>query len=821
MAVLSYIHRNGLKRPMCWLAAGFVIIICIFLSARSWEKAVSHMDTGQALIEGIITSKEYKDGGYGAYWQLTIKDIFCYNETGQEAGKAANNKKYLEGKYICQMKEEGEFFIGQKIVMTGKYSPFEKISNPGQFDMGKWYCSQGILGQFKGCEAKKLSVSYSKFGEGLWKIRKKATESLIKEMGEKDGNLISAMILGEKSGIIEESKNLYRRNGISHILSISGLHLMLLGMAFFTFLRRILPNEKFAAVGSILIMSVYCIFTGGSISTVRATIMFTLMLIAKILGRSYDSLSGLAVAAVVQLFLNPYALQNSGFLLSFLAVLGVTFVTGRLQEIFDPKQKIIKSLLVSVGSSLTTLPIVLRDYNAYPWYGIFLNLLIIPPMSLLLGSSIGAAVLSVLLSEFSLTNDNIFSIFISETFLHDIMIFLKNIFIFIDKIILKYFEYCCYVFEKMPLQDGFMASPSHGQITIYYLILILVLYNKPLSFDTCPEGRTNGHSYYNTNIPTNFLKIILLLFSIVFLTSQYTSGCEITMLDVGQGDCIVIKSGEGRVYISDGGSSSVNKAGQYRILPFLKNKGYDMIEGIFISHPDEDHMNGIVELLTMAKEEHLTIKNLFLSVSIRKMKGAKEKLDQLEKLAKNNNIRIIYLTSGNSVTDGKLKITCLYPGENTYISDSNEGSLVLDLTYGDFNMLLTGDVGEKAEKELITYKKKDDMGMKGTDVEMKQKHMEATEDSAGIRKNRLQQYEVLKVAHHGSSTSSCYDFLQIIKPSVSLISCGKDNVYGHPSKEVVERLEDIGSRIFDTRISGAIIIRPETDGSFEMESFHK
>ena len=135
--------------------------------------------------------------------------------------------------------------------------------------------------------------------------------------------------------------------------------------------------ENRVSVISIIIMSIYCVFTGNSISTIRATIMFALSLIAGILGRSYDSLSALGLAAIIQLFMNPYVLNNSGFLLSFLAVIGVTFIAPRLQELLVAKRKISKSLCVSISSAITTLPVLLCNYGTYPWYSILLNLLIL------------------------------------------------------------------------------------------------------------------------------------------------------------------------------------------------------------------------------------------------------------------------------------------------------------------------------------------------------------------------------------------------------------------------------------------------------------
>ena len=200
--------------------------------------------------------------------------------------------------------------------------------------------------------------------------------------------------------------------------------------------------------------------------------------------------------------------------------------------------------------------------------------------------------------------------------------------------------------------------------------------------------------------------------------------------------------------------------------------------------------------------EKIEIKNIFLSQSFYLVEES-EKLKQLKILADQNKSRILCFGKGDYVMDGKLKITCLYPTENKEIQDGNEGSLVLDVSYGDFNMLLTGDISVREEQELLLHKRNSKGGKE--------------EEVSHV----LKQYEVLKVAHHGSASSTCEEFLEIVRPKVSLISCGINNIYGHPAKEVEERIGKSGSLILDTRVRGAITIRPEVNGDFLIEIFHK
>ena len=758
------------KRPMCWAAIGFLLIISVFLWGRSYEDVLYQNENEKVFLEGKITEKQYKESSYGGYWQITLKNVRVWKEP-------LNRMETPEGKYLCQVSaQEGiEFKIGQKVVLEGNYVAWEAPSNPGQFNLGKYYCSQGILGQFRKCKVIKQGSSFSEFLENMWQFRQDVCTFLIQELGERDGSLICAMLLGEKSSLDEDNKNLYQRNGISHILAISGLHLSLLGAGVVRCLKTIVGGNKRVAASAIVIMSLYCVFTGNSISTIRATIMFALSLIAGMIGRSYDSLSALGLAAILQLFMNPYVLNNSGFLLSFLAVIGVTFVAPRLQEILGAKSKTAKSLCISLSASVTTLPVLLWNYGTYPWYSVFLNLLILPPMSVLL---LLAIVLVVLwgLAKYTM---------LSLAF--GILAVVKNCAVMGIKLILEYFEVCCRLFEKIPLADGYIGSPSVWQIVIYIGLVAAAL------------SEMVKHSAMGRKM--------ILLSAISILTMNTNFGIEVTMLDVGQGDGVVIRSDSGNIYVSDCGSSSVSLIGKYRLLPFLKHKGYGKIKGIFISHLDEDHMNGIVELLELAPVEKIEIEYLFLPESVLGIEEDRKIIEELQSLTKENSTELVYLSQGDRILDGNMNFYCLYPegnigkrederieNESQMIPDTSPGgemekkkagstsenrnnqSLVLLLQYKDFEMLLTGDVEKAGERVVAEYINQLGFTNVGGD------YRDNTEKEIYNRKNLGQEHEdgnekmdVLKVAHHGSSGSSCEELLEVLNPKLSLISCGKNN----------------------------------------------
>ena len=247
---------------------------------------------------------------------------------------------------------------------------------------------------------------------------------------------------------------------------------------------------------------------------------------------------------------------------------------------------------------------------------------------------------------------------------------------------------------------------------------------------------------------------------------------KVTFLDVGQGDCACIQQESGSCYLIDGGSSSVSKAGQYRILPFLKEQGIRRIEGIFVSHMDEDHVNGIMELLEMSRDRKtgLKIARLFLS----ECKETQEQREKLEKAGEEAGCQIFYIKKGSTVKKGKLNITCLSPERDNM--ESNEGSQALLAEAEGCSFLFTGDIEGMGEEQLLSVCRE-----------------------AGIT------CDILKVAHHGSRNSTSEELLDVIRPEAAVISCGEDNLYGHPHQELLRRMKDRKIQIFQTDNTGAVL----------------
>ena len=245
---------------------------------------------------------------------------------------------------------------------------------------------------------------------------------------------------------------------------------------------------------------------------------------------------------------------------------------------------------------------------------------------------------------------------------------------------------------------------------------------------------------------------------------------RICMFDVGQGDGIFLKMPSGENILIDGGSSSVKKVGSYVLKNGIKYYGGARLDYVFVSHSDSDHYSGIAELL---EEPTVTIRYLVMP----NITNPDEAYQQLVAKAKQKGSVIYYMKTGDQVKIGEVSFLCMNPEKRGY-EDKNQGSMVLYMQYRKFTALFTGDMDAEIEAKLLP--------------------------------ELPEQITVLKVAHHGSATASSEEFLQRISFQTALVSVGAKNRYGHPAREVMERLRKYCKQIYLTKDVGGITI--DSDG---------
>jgi competence protein ComEC len=324
-----------------------------------------------------------------------------------------------------------------------------------------------------------------------------------------------------------------------------------------------------------------------------------------------------------------------------------------------------------------------------------------------------------------------------------------------------FYQLLCNITDNIPFNRLCLGRPEIWQIVIYYACLLTAVY----------IVKNNGKKWAYS--------LTALCVSLLVLCFRFSYGLEVHMIDVGQGDGIFVST-KGLKCLFDGGSSDISGVGTYRIYTFLKSHGVSELDYVFVSHTDKDHISGINELIEM---NGLTFKIKTLVLPYYINADSEENYIQLRQSAENAGIRVLYASAGNmDISAGDFSLTCVSPYTTASYSDINASSAVYMLEYKDFSMLFTGDMTQESEKMLLD---------RGTD---------------------LSSVDCLKVAHHGSKTSSSDEFIAKISPKLSLISCGIDNSYGHPSAHTVETLESVGCDIYETDKCGQISLYYAMDG---------
>lgn len=579
----------------------------------------------------------------------------------------------------------------------------------------------------------------------------------------------------------------------------TGVHVAIIGMTLYGFLRKLRIGRLISGTFSIAIIILYGIMTGMSSSTERAVIMLILSIAAEYFGRKTDAPTSMGFAMIIMVLGNPYVILDAGFQLSFAAITGVTVVAPQLRKLLrmfkrfikeaDEKKKqkhkkimslrkmiikLIDALVVGIASFITTTPVIIYYYYQFPPYSILINLIVIPLVSLIVGGSI-----LVVLTGLFFTGAAV-------------------VMTYPVRLILFGYKYLCIFASGLPGASVLVGHISIGMVFVYYLSVVLIF----AILRMIRIGKTEREG------PILYLMLATVLFlTVVYEVYSYDKSLKVVYMDVGQGDGVLLRtSGHGGILI-DGGSSSNKRVGEYVMVPVLKYYGVSEVEYAFVSHGDADHVSGL-EYLLNEEQSGVHVVNLVLPEY-----GDQDALQELKSEATANNVNIIYMKPGDNITYNHqhaetINIECLYPDEEAGhgVLDTNNLSMILKTTItwdvreadienlnkssdsdASLSLLFVGDAGIAAEKRLIELYEKNSLG--------------EISDSIAC--------DILKVGHHGSRNSSGSDFLKRVSAMYGIISCGKDNRYGHPHAETLERLKMADTKYMTTKEHGAIILSIE------------
>lgn len=741
--------------------------------------------TLEASVSGTVDRVQIKNGSCSAELVNALAAV-----GGEEEGRSCRLERLIvylpeELSWKDGLSEKGErqLLPGMKLSCQGELESFEPARNEGEFDYRLYYRSRDICCRMSAERAVVLDGRSDPLKAGTYRFRERAKEVFRRFCSEEDAGLLSAVVLGDKTGMDEEISDLYQKNGIAHLLAVSGLHVSLIGMGFYRALRRWGMGFGWAGLWAGVLLFCYGVMTGFGPSVFRACLMLGCSFLAAWMGRTYDLLSAMALAAVLLVLQSPYVIMTAAFQLSFGAVFAIGWAGRELTDSFRCRRGWTGTFAVSAAIQLVTGPLVLWHFFEYPVYGIFLNFIVIPLMTYVVGAGL-AGLCFGLAAEF-------FAVFSFPAAAERLSGLLAAGSMGTCHFILAFYEWLCRTAENLPFYSLILGRPALWRLAAYYLLLALLLWQAGMRGRRAAEqlreeqedaGRSDkgkkagpkqgmDERWRAGTEPLKTTAAILIL--IGFLLCRQTELCRVDFIDVGQGDGILIQSEQTAVLV-DGGSTQIRNLGEKRLEPILKSRGISRLSMAFVSHGDQDHISGLSWLLE--NDTGIEIDQLFLPAA-----GMGDPIyEELEKAAKRRGTRTEYICAGKKFQAGKLEITCLYPYEETVSADRNGHSEVLLAEYGRFSMLLMGDAEAEGEEEIAEKWK------------------------------RGKQVQVLKAGHHGSSTSSSERFLDTVKPALAVLSYGKENSYGHPHQEVIERMRERGISIWSTAERGMVTVR--TDG---------
>lgn len=632
-------------RPLCFVCMCFLLLQTFLLIVKGGEGAF-RIPASSIFYEEKETSVYIQGQVYQKTDKSNVRVLYLRNNSVSDVQIMVYDNKFTE------------VAIGQYVSVRGMTGCLEEARNPGNFDQKKFYARQKIYGVLRCEEIRVLSGETDGWQERLYQFKQKWKETLCETMGEANGAVLAAMLLGEKNDMDQEVKELYQKNGIGHILAISGLHISFIGLGLYQVLRKMGLGYGVSGLCAVFLLSLYGCMIGFGVSVFRAYVMLLFRIGAEMTGRVYDMLTALMVAAAITVGRQPLYLTDAGFLLSYGAILGILLVLPVLEKLFHCRCKVFSGLYASVAINLMLLPILLYFYYEFPVYSIFFNLFVIPLMSVVLGAGMTGSLLVMAGIPLGRAGLQVCS------WIFDL------------------FETVSRFGSRLPFARLVTGQPEVWKLVLYYLLLGAGLY---LVYHYKKEkGRTVRIAF--------IVLCCILIFSISYRSH---SGVQVTMLDVGQGDGIFIRGPEGGTYLIDGGSSDVKQLGRYRIEPFLKSQGAGTLDYVFLTHGDSDHYSGVLELL-QRQDVGVKVKCLVLPIHWELEEALKEVAEE----AKKQGVSMAVMQSGNQIHEGNFSISCVQPAENEEHLKGNEGSLVLTVIYEEFSMLCTGDVEGTGEQAL-------------------------------------------------------------------------------------------------------------------------
>ena len=792
-----------MKRPLLW---GFVAL-CLGIVAVYYRIPVWAMLVFTALLAGMpfllrdikITQMAFALGllglgaflGYGAFPETDALDNFdqkdvsltgvvtdypvrtenrlTINLTAKKLVETTDENNRLEGStgiratiyYPADEDTNGEPGLlktnqaqqldlapGDVLLLQGQLSQPSGKRNPGGFDYRLYLKSQSIDGLLtvepENIEriGQERSIYYQ-----ILAIKKTLEHQSDVNFSKDVSDLLKGVVFGEKN-INEDLARRFQDAGVTHVLSVSGLHVGYVFLALSLLLMAIRINKRYWMLFLTPALLFYVALTGFAPPVIRAAIMLLCVTAGQGLHRERDALNQLCLAGLVILVIWPAQLFQAGFQLSMGAVLGIVLFYAPLLYAYEKHRNkkrvhykikpgpVVQGLVLTFCATVGTLPILLYNFKSFTLISFFSNLLVVPLIGVFLLIGMGFLVI-ISIVPFAAP-----ALSVPVTFLGESII-----------VVLDGINDLGAVANFLWVNRGGLSLAETG----LFLLLVFMI---------------SGYFYLRQPyVRRTVVSLALVLVLIVMATPLFPKNLVVTVLDVGQGDSILIETPGGLTYLVDGGGylfERSNRVSDRVLYPALYSKNIHELDAIFLTHNHVDHSQGVEELIF----DGYPVKNLFMSVQTNN-----------EQLLNQQLVPVSLLKKG-SVIEGSDGVTISVHNPEGQISpkadeEQNNASLVMTVSYKNTNLLLCGDIEAEVEKQLVA-------------------------ELQALSTER--DFQIIKIPHHGSKTSSTREFIQAIDPEMAVISVGANNSFDHPSDEVMDRLNEEVITALRTDQQGAVEI---------------
>jgi competence protein ComEC len=728
-------------------------LIAFFSGAFYYQSSLpsneSHLqfynNNGTVEIKGLVTQDPVR-GEKITQLNLSAREI----RLGGEWYKISGNALLFVSRYLaCN--------YGDMIMAVGKLETPPKLDD---FDYERYLSYQEIYSTMYFPEIKVLETDQGfKLLSWIYWLRNEISQAITKVLPEPQASLVQGIVLGIRSDIPSSVKDDFNQTGTSHLLAISGLHLSIVA-GILTSLGIWLFGRKgyiyvWLALGAIWL---YALLTGMHLPVIRATIMASLFLITELLGRQRSAATALVFAAAIMVGISPRILWDASFQMSFTAMAGLIFIYPLIQSLC---RRVIDAKLGESGAAVSIANFIADSFSislgaiiaVWPLIAYYFGIISpVAPLANLfaLPALSGVIVIGALTGVLGL-----------------ILLPAAQVIAWITWLFTSYILLVVKVFSVFPVIKGDPISVK--LIWIYYVVLALFVWlinNKKKILELMPKVIN-----FFSLIPRKWIIPPLMVGAILVTVTAATmpdNKLHASFIDVGQGDAILIQRGSQQILIDGGPSSQIITLALGKVMPFWDRT----IELVILTHPHADHLTGLVEVLKRYKVRQVLYPDLDYESPL---------FDEWLALIDKKNINYTLAQAGQQIKfSGGVILEVLNPQSPNLTgteSDIDNNGVVLHLEIGEISFLLSADIMSEAEFELMASR-------------------------ANLTST------VLKVAHHGSATSTGEEFLAVINPSIAVISVGEGNPFGHPSLEVMERLK--------VKVGQENVYRTDENGTIEL-----